>query len=103
MKAVKIAAITVAAILVVGFLITLFVPKPIADVKSEEYVGETVRVRGEVTGTIKFGSLSGYTLTDKEGDSIMVSSEDLPEEGSKKSVSGTIKKGPLGIGYYLEA
>ena len=52
-------------------LILLAGCQSIAEIKSEEYVGEEVTVRGVVEDSIKIGDLSGYTLA-SEGESIRV-------------------------------
>ncbi len=74
--------------------------KAIKDIKSDEYVGKQVSVYGTVEGTIKIGSLSGYTIKDKT-DSIAIYSANLPEEGKSVRVKGTLKEIPL-LGYYIE-
>lgn len=72
----------------------------IQDIKNSDYVGKKVTVSGTVQNTIKLGSLSGYTIKDKT-DSISVSSEDLPSEGSKIFVTGTLIKDTI-LGYYIK-
>jgi len=72
----------------------------IKDVKNSDLIGKKVTVSGTVQNTIKIGELSGYTLKD-ETDTISVSSESLPEEETKITVSGTLMKTPL-LGYYIE-
>lgn len=74
----------------------------IPDVKSEDYVGKTVSVRGTVENTLKIGSLSGYSLVDDEGNKISVSSNELPEEGTKKTVKGVLIRDTI-LGYYIKA
>lgn len=74
----------------------------IPDVKSSDYVGKKVMVSGTVESTIKIGKLSGYTLADDEGNKIGVSSENLPKEGGKIIVKGTLMKDTL-LGYYILA
>ncbi|MDP1695550.1 MAG: hypothetical protein Q8L29_01400 [archaeon] len=75
--------------------------KSIAEIKSEDYIGKSVRISGTVESAIKLGQFSGYTLSD-DSDSIFVSSSKLPEEGSKVSVTGVVMKEII-IGYYLKA
>ena len=72
----------------------------ISDVKSQENVGKTVRVRGQVTTVIKIGELSGYTLEDDSG-TIAVSSQKLPQEGKIITVKGTLIRDTL-LGYYIK-
>ncbi|MBD3398616.1 hypothetical protein GF412_05235 [Candidatus Micrarchaeota archaeon] len=67
----------------------------------QKYVGEKVTVSGTVDNTVKLGSLSGYTLTDDEGNSLRVSSGSLPKEGKSVTVSGVFTKDSL-FGYYLQ-
>ena len=92
-------------LLIIGMLFTtiLFVScmaTKITDVKNEEYVGKTVSVSGIVQNTIKIGELSGFTIKD-ETDTISVSSESLPAEGSKITVRGVLMKDVL-LGYYIK-
>ena len=65
------------------------------------YVGKEVHVTGTVENTMKIGTLSGYTLTDDDGNSVRVSSKALPAEGSKLTVSGVFLKDSL-FGYYIQ-
>ena len=71
----------------------------ISDIKTEENVGKKVIVRGEVGTVIKIGELSGYILEDESG-SIAVSSDKLPVEGERRTVSGTLMKDTI-FGYYI--
>ena len=73
----------------------------ISEVRNEKNVGNRVTVTGIVESSAKFGSISGYTLKDDSG-KIYVSSSDLPEEGLKKTVTGTVMKDTL-LGYYIKA
>jgi hypothetical protein len=70
---------------------------------NDDYVGKTVSVAGTVEGTLKIGDISGYTLVDANGDKITVASERLPAEGDKVTVKGILRKGPLGLAYYIDA
>lgn len=72
----------------------------INDIKTSEKIGDTVRVRGEVTSVIKIGELSGYMIEDSSG-SIAVSSEDLPKEGEVITVKGTLIRDSI-FGYYIK-
>lgn len=72
----------------------------ISDIKSEEFVGKTVTVKGIVQDSIKLGKLSGYTLKDDFNNTISISSKNLPEDGSTKTVKGVLMK-ELIIGYYI--
>ena len=76
----------------------------IKDLKSnpDKYVGEKITVSGTAENTVKFGSLSGYSLVDNDGNKITVSSQSLPAEGSKKTVSGAYMRDTI-FGYYLKA
>jgi len=92
--------------LVVVVLIALLVVfskviiQDISEVKNEENIGEKVIVRGEVKTVIKIGGLSGYTLEDETG-TIGVSSDDLPVEGEKITVRGTLMRDTI-FGYYVK-
>lgn len=91
-------------LLTIGLLMVLFLvgcTKAVTDVKTEDMVGKTVSLRGEVSGVIKIGQLSGYTLTDKSGDSIPVASKELPAEGDTVTIKGIVEKNPL-FGYYID-
>lgn len=88
------------AILCLSLLVLTGCAQSIVDVKQEENIDEKVTVKGTVENTVKFGDLSGYTLTDDSG-SISVAAKDLPEEGKTKTVSGILKKGPF-LGFYIE-
>ncbi|MEM4272009.1 MAG: hypothetical protein QXH30_00285 [Candidatus Bilamarchaeaceae archaeon] len=68
----------------------------------EKYVGEKITVSGTAKNVVKIGSLSGYSLFDEEGNRITVSSQALPAEGSKKTVSGVYMHDTI-FGYYLKA
>jgi len=72
----------------------------ISEVKNEKYIGKTVILTGTVENTIKIGSLSGYSLKDDTG-TIGVSSETLPTEGDKITVSGVLIKDTI-FGYYIK-
>jgi len=74
----------------------------IADIKNPDHVGKTVTVSGTVEGVLKIGGISGYTLKDSAGNTIRVSSEALPAEGSSTTVSGVLVKDSL-LGYYIKA
>jgi len=75
----------------------------ISDVTSnDDLVQETVTIRGEVKSPLKIGDISGYTLEDKNGDEIIVASQSLPAEEDTVTVSGTLKKGLLGMGFYID-
>jgi len=86
------------AICIIGFF--MFVASSnISDIKNDDFVGKTVTVSGTVSNTISIGSLSGYTLEDST-DSISVSSEALPAEGTKVRVTGVLMHDSL-FGYYV--
>jgi hypothetical protein len=69
---------------------------------NDDYIDKTVTVKGEVKAPLKIGKLSGYTLIDTNGDKIIISSQKLPQENEKVTVKGTLKKGLLGVGFYIE-
>lgn len=96
-KKLLIMAILLSVILIGGCV------KEIKDVKNDEYLDKEVTIKGTVENTIKIGTLSGYTIVDKNGDKISVASDELPSEGSKKKVSGILKKLPIINTYYIDA
>jgi hypothetical protein len=69
--------------------------------KPADFVGQKIVVSGTVENPIHLGTLSGYTLVDGNY-SITVSSQSLPAEGSKETVTGTWMRDTL-LGYYLLA
>ncbi|MGE0793204.1 MAG: hypothetical protein AB7V77_03440 [Candidatus Woesearchaeota archaeon] len=85
-------------LIVTLFLVGCGVDK-ISDIKSSDYVGKKVTVSGVVENTIKLGDLSGYTISDGD-ESIFVSSDALPKEGTNERVSGILMKNLLG--YYIQ-
>lgn len=97
---IRVTAFIVAIVVLALLAYTLVHAENITDVKKEENVGKTVKVRGEVQNVIKIGSISGYTLEDDTG-SIAVSSQDLPGEGDKVTVKGTLIKDTI-FGYYIK-
>jgi hypothetical protein len=76
----------------------------IQDIKDnpDKYMGETVTVKGTSSGSVKLGGLSGFTLTEKSGAKIAVSSSELPADGDKVSVKGVVMKDLL-LGTYILA
>jgi ABC-type Fe3+-hydroxamate transport system substrate-binding protein len=77
------------ALLVVTLLLTACTTS-IAQVQNDDYLGETISVKGEVTGSISLGELSGYTLSDGEFD-VFVASNDIPANGETVRAKGTVK------------
>lgn len=92
--------ILIASLLVIALLFSGCMTTPIGDVTIEDNIGKSVTVSGTVDNTVKIGDLSGYTLKDDTG-TIRISSESLPQEGTKKTVSGTLMKDSL-FGYYIK-
>ena len=90
----------ISILIVLSLLFVVGCTTSIDEVKSEDYIGKTVSVKGEVTNTIKFGELSGYTLEDDTGVSIGISTKELPKEGETITVTGTLMKDTL-FGYYV--
>ncbi len=88
-------------ILIVLFMAGCSPVMDINEVKNEKYVGEEVKVRGTVENSINIGGLSGFTLVEEDGDSILVSSNALPAEGEIVTVNGILKENLL-IGYYIQ-
>lgn len=94
------------SLLIIGLLFAMIfiygcTATTIKDVKDQDFVGKRVTVSGTVQNTIKLGALSGYTIKDKT-DSIGVSSESLPTEGSEIHVTGILMKDTI-FGYYIKA
>lgn len=91
--------------LIITIFLVLFIlvgcSQEISDIKNEEYIGEDVIVRGTVNSSIKIGDLSGYSLVDKNDNSIPVSSNSLPTEGETVTVRGTLMKDSI-FGYYIQ-
>lgn len=76
--------------------------KSISEITADDtYVGEIVTVKGVAQTPVKIGPLSGYTLVDANDDKIIVASDELPSEGDKVTVKGTLEKGLLGLGFYI--
>ena len=69
--------------------------------KPADFIGNKVTVSGTVEDTVRIGQISGYTLTDGTY-SIKVSSQSLPADGKKITVTGTWMKDTI-FGYYLLA
>ena len=86
--------ITLIILLAISLLLLGCSSVSISDIKDNpnEYVGDEVTLRGETSNRIALGKLSGFTLTDKDGVQIPISSESLPEDGSKVTVKGVVKK-----------
>ena len=73
----------------------------IGEIKQDSYVGEQVSVYGNVSASLKLGGLSGFVITDENGNSIRVSSASIPGEGTQIRVSGTLMSDSL-WGYYIK-
>jgi len=87
-------------LLVISLVVISGCSQSIAEVKDEDHIGKTIMIRGTVENTIKIGQLSGYTLKDTAGDTIGVSTDDLPIEGDIITVKGVLMKDTL-FGYYI--
>lgn len=88
-------------LLILAVFAFISMPKQIEDIKTEENIGKSVKVRGEIKNVLKIGSLSGYVIEDDSG-SIAVSSDNLPSEGELITVRGTLIKDSL-FGYYIKS
>lgn len=88
------------SLVLVTLLLSGCIATSIKNVKNPDRVGDTVIVSGTVQNTMKIGELSGFTLEDKT-DTISVSSESLPKEGTRTTVKGTLMKDAL-FGYYIK-
>lgn len=74
---------------------------PVSEVQQEEYVGETVTVKGIAQEGVKLGDLSGYMLQG-ESEDIFISTNTFPQEGDTVRVKGEVKKVPLLGSYYID-
>jgi hypothetical protein len=74
----------------------------VADIKTEDMIGERVAVAGTVESSWKLGDFSGYIIKDSRGDTIGVSSDALPADGSSVTARGTVMRDTL-FGYYIKA
>jgi len=84
---------------ILGLLLTVTAcSRDIEDVKDDTLIDQKVTIRGYVGESVKIGAFSGYTLHDDTG-SIAVVTDDLPKDGSRVTVRGTLKK--LFV-YYIE-
>jgi len=75
--------------------------KDISDVRSDDMIGETVRIKGVVEGGISIGKISAFTVQDSTG-KIGVSANVVPTTGSSVTVSGVLMKDTI-FGYYIKA
>ena len=105
-------AIKKAAVLKILFFVLLFVLvlllagcalSTVKDINADpsKYLGQKVRVSGEVMIPLDIGSNPIFSLRD-DGSTIMVSSEVVPERGTQVVVTGTVVKG-LFSGHYIYA
>jgi hypothetical protein len=92
------AIILVAVILFPGCVTSV---KEIRD-NPDKYIGETVTVEGTASSSIKIGKLSGFTLVQDDGSKIAVSSENLPKDDSRVTVTGVVMKDTI-FGIYILA
>jgi hypothetical protein len=88
-------------------LVVLFLAGCSASVKEikdnpDDYIGKTVSLTGTASASIKIGQLSGFTLTQKDGSKISISSETLPKDGNNVYVKGVVMKDSL-FGTYILA
>ena len=90
------------SLLLISLLILAGCSQSIANIKNEDYLGKKVSIKGTVQSSLKIGDLSGYTLKDESGESIFVSSNNLPSNGETNHVRGTVKQIPILKTYYIE-
>ncbi len=93
-------------LLIIGLVLSLVLfsgcgADKISDIKSEDYIGKEVVVKGIVTDSFKLFGFSGYIVEDKT-DNIGVAAERLPAKGDKVTVKGTLMKDTV-LGYYIKA
>jgi hypothetical protein len=84
----------VIALLVMSLLLAGCAHTSVKDINenTEKYLGKKVVVSGKVVAPMDLGSMSGFTLK-QDKNSIMVSSEDVPEAGEEVIVKGVVVKG----------
>lgn len=87
-------------VLLVATLLISGCAQSVAEVKTQENIGEEVRVKGTVDQTLKIGSISGYTLLGEDGERIAVKSDEIPQEGEEITVRGVLQEEIL-IGYVI--
>ncbi len=75
----------------------------LGDIKSspDKFVGKEVTVKGNITDSVKIGTLSGFRISDGN-ESLNVRSDTLPPVGTEVTVKGTVVRDSL-FGYYLLA
>jgi hypothetical protein len=76
---------------------------PLGDIKNNpgKYEGQQVTVRGNITDSLKIGSLSGFRITDGNA-TLAVRSDTLPPVGADVTVKGTVVRDSI-FGYYVLA
>ncbi len=90
--------------LIIGVIFISGCSKTVSEItENDDFIDEKVSVKGIVKAPVKFGSLSGYTLIDKNEDKIIVATDELPKENEKVTAKGILKKGILGVGYYIDS
>ena len=89
------------SLLIVSLFLSGCVPQDIKDIKNEEHIGKQVIVHGTVTSVISLGPLSGFILEDRNGDTISVSTKDLPAKGEEITVTGILIKDSI-FQYYIK-
>ena len=87
-------------VLLVATLVISGCAQSVTEVKTQENIGEEVKVKGTVEQTLKIGSISGYTLLGEDGERIAVKSDEIPQEGEEITVKGVLQEEIL-IGYVI--
>ena len=60
--------------------------------KPRDYAGKQVNISGEVTEVFSFFIVKYFTVRDKTGEIIVVSSKALPKKGTEIKVHGTVEE-----------
>jgi len=85
---------------IISLFLTGCATSTVAEIKNKENIGKTVAVSGTAKFPVKIGTISGYTLVDKNGDKIIVATSKVPDAGDKVTAKGELKMGL--IGYYIK-
>ena len=70
--------------------LTACASESVTEIKTKENIGKEVAIKGEVLKSFKVGSISGYILIDKYNETIGVSTQTLPKEGTTVTVEGIL-------------
>lgn len=74
----------------------------VRDIKQESMIGKRVAVQGVVQASLKIGPVSGYIIRDANGDTIPVSTLNLPPDNVLITARGVLMRDTL-LGYYIKS